>query len=85
MPNTTKSHPEPLLRTSPPDSKSITNAVVAAVTEATDSTPTTPLYKAIDPDALKSLYQHGSPEVRFDYAGTQVTIHPDRMITVSKQ
>jgi Halobacterial output domain 1 len=84
MPNTTRSHSEPSLRTSPTDTESITTAVVTAVTEATGTKPTTPLYKAIDPDALESLYQHAAPTVRFKYAGQHVTIAPDRTVTVSE-
>ncbi|SIR98300.1 hypothetical protein SAMN05421858_4967 [Haladaptatus litoreus] len=84
MPSTPQSHAEPSLQTSPP-TQSITEAVVAAVTETSGTKPTTPLYEAIDPDALESLYQHGSPTVSFEYAGQHVTIAPDRTITVSNQ
>jgi len=58
--------------------------VITAVTEANDETPAMPLYEVINPDALEDLYQHGSPEVNFEYAGYSVTIHADRTVTVSE-
>ncbi|WP_266083124.1 HalOD1 output domain-containing protein [Haladaptatus caseinilyticus] len=85
MPNTSPSHPEPSLHASPTDTESITAAVLTAVTEANGTKPSTLLYEAIDPDALEDLYQHGSPEVSFEYADKWVTIHPDRTITVSER
>ena len=84
MPSTSPSQPGPSIRTTSPDTESITAAVVTAVTEANGTEPTTPLYEAIDPDALEDLYQHASPEVNFEYIGYTVTIHPDRTVTVSK-
>ncbi len=84
MPSSSPSHPEQSLQTSPADTESITVAVVTAVTEATGTKPTTPLYEFIDPDALENLYQHASPEVNFKYIGYNVTIHPDRTVTVSE-
>ncbi|MFH5802121.1 HalOD1 output domain-containing protein [Haladaptatus sp. CMAA 1911] len=83
MPSTPQSHAKPSLQTSPPTAQSITAAVVAAVTEANGTKPATPLYEAIDPDALEGLYQHGSPEVSFEYIGYRVTIGSDRTVSVS--
>ncbi|SIR92329.1 hypothetical protein SAMN05421858_4560 [Haladaptatus litoreus] len=83
MLNSSPSQPEPSIRTTSANTESITAAVVTAVTDAMGAKPTTPLYEAIDPDALESLYQHASPKVSFEYAGQTVTIHPDRTVTVS--
>ncbi|KZN22991.1 hypothetical protein A4G99_15800 [Haladaptatus sp. R4] len=57
--------------------------MVTAVTEANGTKPATLLYEVIDPDALEDLYQHGSPEVSFEYIGYHVTIHSDRTVSVS--
>jgi hypothetical protein len=84
MLNSSPSQPEPSIRTTLPDTESITAAVVTAVTDATGTTPVTPLYEAIDPDALEDLYQHASPTVSFEYAGHHITIHSDQTITVSE-
>ena len=62
MPTSSPSHPEPSIRTTPTDTESITAAVLTAVTEASGTNPATPLYEAIDPDALEDLYQHASPK-----------------------
>ncbi|WP_435158703.1 HalOD1 output domain-containing protein [Haladaptatus sp. DFWS20] len=83
MENTSSSQPEPSIRTTPSDTESITGAVVTAVTEANGTKPATPLYEVIDPDALEALYQHGSPEVSFEYIGYRVTIHSDRTVSVA--
>ncbi|WP_227377181.1 HalOD1 output domain-containing protein [Haladaptatus halobius] len=83
MPSSSPSHPEPPIRTASSDTESITAAVVTAVTEINDTKPATPLYEAINPDALETLYQHSSPEVSFEYISYHVTIHSDRTVTVS--
>ncbi|WP_435156978.1 HalOD1 output domain-containing protein [Haladaptatus sp. DFWS20] len=83
MHNSSASYPEPSIQTTPENTESITNAVVSAVAEAKGTKPATPLYEAIDPDALDDLYQHSSPEVSFEYVGFRVTIHSDRTITVA--
>ena len=83
MDNASSSQPELSIRTTPTDTTSITRTVVTAVTEANGTKPTTPLYEAIDPDALEDLYQNASPTVHFDYVGYHVTIHPDQTVTVS--
>jgi Halobacterial output domain 1 len=83
MENTSSSQPEPSIRTARPDTESITAAVVTAVTEANGTKPVTPLYDVIDPDALEALYQHGSPEVNFEYIGYHVTVHSDWTVSVA--
>jgi Halobacterial output domain 1 len=82
MENTSSSQSEPSIRTTSTNTRSITAAVVTAVTEANGTKPSTPLYEAIDPDALEALYQHGSPEVNFEYIGYHVTVHSDRTVSV---
>ncbi|WP_231188348.1 HalOD1 output domain-containing protein [Haladaptatus sp. DYF46] len=72
------------IQTAPSETESITVAVVTAMTEVNGTKPVTPLYEAIDPDALENLYRHGSPEVSFEYAGYHVTVHSDRTVTVSE-
>ncbi len=84
MLNSSPSQPEPSIRTTAENTESITSAVVTAVTDATGTKPATPLYEAIDPDALEDLYQHGSPKVSFEYVGHHITIHTDRTVTVSE-
>jgi Halobacterial output domain 1 len=84
MDNASSSQSEPSIRTTLPDTESVTAAVVTAVTEANGTKPATPLYEAINPDALENLYQHDSPEVSFEYAGHHITIHSDQTVTVSE-
>ncbi|WP_266082019.1 HalOD1 output domain-containing protein [Haladaptatus caseinilyticus] len=74
---------QPTIRTKLTDAESITTAIVTAVTEANGTKPATPLYEAINPDALEELYEHGSPKVNFEYIGYRVTIHSDRTVSVS--
>ncbi|WP_227380432.1 HalOD1 output domain-containing protein [Haladaptatus halobius] len=83
MVTSSSSQPEPLIRTTAADAESIVSAIVSAVTEVNDAKPATPLYEAINPDALESLFQHSSPKVSFEYIGYRVTIHPDRTISVA--
>jgi Halobacterial output domain 1 len=71
------------IRNSVSATESITETVVRAVTEAYGMEPATPLYEAIDPDALEALYQHGSPEVSFEYIGYYITVHSDRTVSVA--
>ncbi|MFB1062412.1 HalOD1 output domain-containing protein [Natrinema sp. H-ect4] len=58
--------------------KTPTNAVIEAVAEATDSDPLDlpPLYEAVDPDALNTLFDSSetSGQVSFPYAGFEVTV-----------
>jgi Halobacterial output domain 1 len=82
MESASSSQPKPSIRTTFPDTESVTAAVVTAVTEANGTEPATPLYTAIDPDALEALYQHGSPKVSFEYIAYRVTIHSDRTVSV---
>ncbi|MCO8245438.1 hypothetical protein NKF25_15355 [Haladaptatus sp. AB643] len=83
MENASSSQSKPSIRTTRPDTESITAAVVTAVTEANGTKPVTPLYEVIDPDALEDLYQHGSPKVSFEYIGFHVTIDSDHTVSVS--
>ncbi|SIR98930.1 hypothetical protein SAMN05421858_5027 [Haladaptatus litoreus] len=83
MEDTSSSQPELSIRKTRPDTESVTAAVVTAVTEANGTKPATPLYEVIDPDALEDLYQHGSPEVSFEYIGYHITIHSDRTVSVA--
>lgn len=65
-------------------------AVVAAVAEAEGVDPTElspPLYTAIDPDVLDTIFQAGSdPEgtghLVFEYLGYEVTVLPDGEVRV---
>jgi hypothetical protein len=58
--------------------------IVNRIADVNDCDPTEipPLYEAIDPDALDSLFLHSSPAVQFEYAGHQVTITPNEVILV---
>jgi hypothetical protein len=42
-----------------------------------------PLYESIDPDALTALYAHGSPEIRFQYAGYRIEITSELTVHVT--
>ncbi|WP_227357523.1 HalOD1 output domain-containing protein [Haladaptatus salinisoli] len=84
MPSSSDLKAKASIHTTSTGTESITSTVVMAVTEANGTKPATPLYEAIDPDALEALYQHGSPEVRFEYIGYSITIHPDRTISVTE-
>ena len=83
MDNASSSQPDLSIRTTPTDTTSAVIDVVTAVTEANGTKPATPLYEVIDPDALEDLYQHGSPEVSFEYIGYRVTVHSDRTVSVA--
>lgn len=84
MHDSPQSKAEPSIRTESETTESLTATVVRAVAEAKDAEPATPLYEAINPDALEDLYRRGSPEIRFEYVGYSVTIHSDRSVTVSE-
>lgn len=69
--------------------RTVSEAVVAAVAELTDSDPLSlePLYHAVDPDALDALLQDEgasrSPQcVEFSYADCDVTVS-DGVVTAS--
>jgi hypothetical protein len=83
MSDPSRSQSSPLIRTSPAQSESIATAIVRSIEQVDGTKPDTPLYEAIEPDALNDLYQHASPEVSFEYAGYSVTIHADQTVTVS--
>jgi hypothetical protein len=64
----------------------VSEAVLAAVAEreGVDETELeTPLYEAIDPDALDDLFRDGRGHVSFQYAGYVVTIDHDRNIKLT--
>ncbi|WP_266074884.1 HalOD1 output domain-containing protein [Haladaptatus caseinilyticus] len=71
--------------TSEPISKAISDVVIRAIAEKKGCEPanlTPPLYDVLDPDALDAMYGRSSPRTVFEYAGYQVTIHPNESITV---
>lgn len=78
------SHPD--ARTETP----VSEAVVEAIAEADDVAPTAlspPLYWAIDPDALDSLFQPAAPgstdgKVEFTYRGYAITVRDNGEIDV---
>ncbi len=71
------------------DDEQLSSAVVHAVAEAEDADPLdlTPLYGAVDPDALDSLFdslasdgEASVDEVTFDYHGYGVTVAADGVV-----
>lgn len=61
------------------------NAVIEAVAEAenADATDLSPVYDAIDPDALDALFTGRCPgEVAFDYEGYTVIVREEAEVTV---
>jgi hypothetical protein len=78
------SQSSPLIRTSPEQSTSIATAIVNAIEQVDGDKPDTPLYEVIEPDALESLYEHGSQRVEFQYADYLVTVQPDQTVLVSE-
>ena len=68
-----------------PGELAVSERVVWDVASATDSDPTElpPLYGWIDPDALDALVERMSAgEVRFEYAGHDVSVRDDESIDV---
>lgn len=69
----------------------VSETVIAAVAEATDTDPLDlePLYTVVDPDALNGLVRQsvGSPsssvEINFSMAGCDVTVHGDGEVIVT--
>lgn len=68
----------------------LSHAVVRAVADAEGVDPTeldTPLYEAVDPDALDALYRENENSVtrmQFAYYGYRVTVHGDAELEVEK-
>lgn len=61
--------------------------VVQAIADAEDTTPLelSPLYEAIDPDALNTLFQgRTAGRVTFDYEGYTVTVGQNGEVTIQK-
>ncbi|WP_276271658.1 HalOD1 output domain-containing protein [Haloarcula litorea] len=68
-----------------PDS-TLSLAVAEAVAEAEDVDPTelgTPLFPAVDGDALDELFRQSSGHVTFEYAGYEVTAASDGDVSVA--
>lgn len=74
------------------ESRSVSEGVVEAVSEAEDVDPIslTPLYEVIDPDALDKLFastptdnQRGGT-ITFSYSGYEVTVASDGHISVAE-
>jgi len=66
--------------------QTVSEAVLTAVAEREGVEETeldTPLYDAIDPDALDALFQNRRGHVSFQYAGYLVTVDHDRNITLT--
>jgi hypothetical protein len=70
----------------------VSERIVETVAEKEDTKPTDlePLFHAIDPDSLESLFRDSKPtnddihSVTFDYAGYQVTVCADGEIDLSQ-
>lgn len=61
-------------------------AVLAAVAERRGIDETKlerPIYDAVDPDALDSLFRSGAGEVTFRYLGYRVTVDADRNVDLA--
>ncbi len=80
--NTPEDDPSPRTHTSQTTPLSVTIVHQIAKTDECDPAELPPLYKAIDPDALDALYAHGSLAVQFEYAGHNIKITPDEIISV---
>lgn len=74
------------------ESEQLSQAVIAAVADAEQADPLdlTPLYQAIDPDALDSLFKsvagegtRAVDEISFEYHGYDVTVAADGDIQLS--
>lgn len=104
MPNENKVEVELLLRYDVPASESLSEGVIAAVSAASNASPIPeahadaadgertldPLYTAIDPEALDSVFRTTGDDadrtrgrVAFQYHGYEVTVHSDERISVS--
>lgn len=68
--------------------QTVSEAVVYAVSDATDADPLDlePLYTAVDPDSLDALYARHGPgrpaELTFTFSGHEVTVLSDGRIRV---
>ncbi|WP_254864390.1 HalOD1 output domain-containing protein [Halovivax gelatinilyticus] len=70
--------------------RDLTMAITDAVADATDSEPLelTPLYEAIDPDALGALFagrESTGKEITFTYEGRRVTVTDKSQVIVGKE
>lgn len=71
-----------------PSTEPVSTKVVTRVADAkgVDPTELSPLYYAIDPDALDQIFeplQSGTVQVQFTFAGCDVTVSSDRQVTVT--
>jgi len=74
------------------DETTVTTAVVETVAAEEDCSPEelTPLYEAIDPDALEALFADGPGQARSDrrvvfrYAGYEVSVSSERGVELTK-
>ncbi|GAB3666940.1 HalOD1 output domain-containing protein [Halopiger thermotolerans] len=92
MPSTdTSDDTQRYVATFDPDGERASEAVVTAVADLIDADPTSisPLYDAVDPDALDSLVAHarraddaGTHELRFAYEGFDVGVRTDGRIQI---
>lgn len=67
------------------ESDSVSGAVIEAVAEAKGVDPMaldTPLYDAVDLDALGRLFRDGSGEVTFEYTDFRVTVDSESHVTL---
>jgi len=78
--------------------ESVSEGIIAAVSDVTDHAPIPnanghdaegamePLYHAIDPDALDTLFEQSESgariDVSFQYMGYEITVSEDRQITI---
>ena len=63
----------------------ISELVIQAVADAEGCDPSmiaSPLYDAIDPDALDAIYARASPRLEFEYADYHIEITPARRVRV---
>ena len=70
----------------PDNSTTVSHAVIetVATTKDIDSRNLTPLYYAVDPDALNALYRNGfDGRVEFQFADCEVMVDSDAQVHVS--
>ncbi|MFC7137492.1 HalOD1 output domain-containing protein [Halobaculum litoreum] len=65
----------------------VVGAVLEAVADARDApveSLTTPLYEAVDPEAVEALFVGGRGHVEFEYEGVVVRVAHDRTVTARR-
>jgi hypothetical protein len=75
------SRPSPHVR-APGERERTSEAVVAAVADATDRDPLSlpALYEVVDPDALDAIFADGGVTVSFSYADCEVVVDDDAVL-----